>query len=197
MKNTEKHTYNGYTIEIINDNQPENPRTANRNLGTLVCWHKRGNYGDEMPTIGRAEYFAKIVGIDLDNEPVIDLDAIFARLKETAVYLPVYMLVHSGVVIQTTPFNDRWDSGLLGYIYVLNETLKAVEVNGTEEEIKEILKAEIATYENYVTGEVYGCNIYNPDGEEIKSFYGYFGSNHEESGLLPAAKEWIDSEIAK
>ena len=36
-----------YTLFIVDDTQPENPREMNDNFGKMFCWHKRYSLGDE------------------------------------------------------------------------------------------------------------------------------------------------------
>ncbi len=36
-----------YTLFIVDDDYPENPREDRENAGKMVCWHKRYNLGDE------------------------------------------------------------------------------------------------------------------------------------------------------
>jgi len=39
-------TYRDHTIKIIHDPDPESPRDYD-NLGTMICWHRRYNFGDK------------------------------------------------------------------------------------------------------------------------------------------------------
>ncbi len=45
-------------------------------------------------------------------------------------------------------------------------------------------------------GDCYGWEIVSPDGDELDSVWGYYGGDHEESGLADAARENIDWTIA-
>ena len=46
--------YRGYTIRLVPDPDPENPREGWDNVGTMRCWHRRYNLGD-MPKDGREQ----------------------------------------------------------------------------------------------------------------------------------------------
>lgn len=67
---------------------------------------------------------------------------------------PVYMYDHSSVVFDLAPFNDRWDSGLAGVVYVEKtfepSTVKAYAIG----------RARLKEYEAYVNGEQHVVHIY-------------------------------------
>lgn len=117
-------------------------------------------------------------------------------VKRAAVRLPVYKYEHSGISLGTDntkyPFNDPWDSCLAGYIIALPEDIRK-EYNirritkKVREKVAEILKSEVATYNQYIEGEVYGYKVFSgvpedtPDNEveevgtEEDSCWGYYG----------------------
>lgn len=170
----DKKQYKGYEICISIDTDAMNPRTDFDNLGTIVTWHRHYELGDEQPKIDRDEWRTTI---------------------PPAIILPVYMYDHSGITIATKPFNDRWDSGLLGYIYVTEEKLISEgHTEWEEQKVKDWLTGEIETYDQYLRGEVYGYEIYK-DGKLLDSVWGFYGYNFEESGLLPGARGQIDAYI--
>lgn len=47
--------YKGYTIRIESDDDPLNPREWD-NLGTMVCWHRNYDLGDEQPSTDPEEW---------------------------------------------------------------------------------------------------------------------------------------------
>lgn len=194
-----KEQYKGYTICIISDDSPENPRTEFDNLGTMVCWHKRYKLGDEQPEIGLDEYLCNIAGLDYDYvrpDNKRDMEIVRAAAKKIAVILPVYMLDHSGLTLSTTSFNDRWDSGLLGLIFVKrdNEEIKGM----TDEQVSKYLTGEVETYSAYLSGNVYGYEIsYNADDNHIDACWGYYGNDFEKSDILPQARTVIDETIKR
>ncbi len=169
--------YKNYTIEIHVDEDPLNPRTEWDNFGSMVSKHRRYDFNDKG-----APY-------DVDSIPFEDV-----------IYLPLYLYDHSGLTMNTTGFDCPWDSGQVGWIYV--EKSKALsEFNWTElneeriEKIKDILRSEVETYDCLLTDAVYGYIVKNKDGEEIHSCWGFFGYDHEKSGLLPDTRSIIDHDI--
>lgn len=90
---------NGYTLKIIPDENPLNPRTDCDHLGIMLCWHRRYSLGDSHP-YDTPQDFAES-----------------AAAKDMFVCLPVYLLDHSGLYVSVNDFNDSWDSGQLGFIY--------------------------------------------------------------------------------
>lgn len=161
--------YKGYEIEIMQDEDAESPREWD-NLGTMYCKHGRYTLGDE--------------GADPP-----------AKEDGEVISLPLYLYDHGGVTMNTTGFSCRWDSGQVGIIYVTKARLKEEQLQDkTVEEIEKYLKDEVETYDNYLTGNVYGFNI--PDIEE-ENCYGYYGYDHEASGLLEEVRSIIDYEVKR
>jgi len=95
-------------IIISYDDFDDNPRDMNENLGIMACFHRRYEIGD--PT-------------HRDENP-LEFQEWVTTNKSIAKYFPIYLYDHSGLTISTQPFNDRWDSGLLGYIYVTKERVR-------------------------------------------------------------------------
>ena len=137
--------YKGHIIHIRPDNDADSPRCWD-NLGTMVCFHKRYDLGDKH---------------------LMSIDQFREWLKENEhnlIIIPLYLYDHSGITIRTYPFNDHWDSGQVGYIYVEKEKAKkefSCEDLTDEQidKIKEILRQEVATYDKYITGNVCGYII--------------------------------------
>lgn len=118
------------------------------------------------------------------------------------IILPLYLYDHSGITISTGPFSCPWDSGQVGYIYISKEKAKKEYnwkcMNKTRiEKIKSYLESEVKTYDDYLTGNVYGYVISNEEDDHIDSCWGFFGDDYKESGLLEMAQNAIDCELSK
>lgn len=179
--------YNGATIKIEQDQSPMNPRTDWDNLGTMVCFHKRYSLGDESHGFNSSDY-------DSWGELAKAIEK-----NDVAAILPLYLYDHSGITMSTGEFSCRWDSGQVGFIFITKK--KAREEFGIKRITKEwrdklegYLKSEVETYDQYLTGDVYSFEVEFEDGE-TDSCGGFFGSNHEESGLLENAKSSIDCHV--
>lgn len=170
----EKEEYKNHTIKIVSDFNPDNPRNWD-NLGTIICVnHRRYSLGDEQ-----TDYIPE----RLENE----------RL---AVLLPIYMYEHSGIALSTGnqyPFNDLFDSGCIGVIFVNRETVlkeygwKKITPERKAKLVK-YLQSEIEVYSSYLNGDVYGYQIENEEGEELDSCYGFYGWDD----VMQEAKSQVD-----
>lgn len=185
--------YKGYQIKISQDDSPLNPREDwDCNLGTIVCFHRRYDLGDKNHGFRSRDYS----GWD-------ELEKALREEHDAAMILPIYMMDHSGLSFRTGPAEFRacdpqgWDWGRVGLIYTTHKRIKEIwgDQEKTDEEIESFLKAEVETYAQYVTGDVYYYEVTDPDGEELHSCGGYFGSDHEASGLLESAHSEIDGDI--
>lgn len=173
-------------LRIMNDTDPQSPRDWD-NLGKMVCWHNRYNLGDEQPTE--------------------DPEDFLKELGDKIVILPLFLYDHSGITMKTSAFNCRWDSGQVGYIYATNEDIIKEYGDVTEktiEKVKKILDAEVKTYDQYLTGDVYGfileeknqCeSCKNIEWKNIDSCWGFFGMDHLKESLKDQLEEKYHSLI--
>lgn len=167
-------------LKIIQDNSPESPREWD-NLGTMFCEHRRYNLGDK-------------------NAQDISVYNYKTEQRETPdkgyTVLPLYLYDHSGITMSTGRFSCPWDSGCVGYIYVSDKDAKEnygwkIITKKRREIIAKHLKAEVETYDQYLTGDVYGFEFESvavyPDGrEEVQdtdSCWGFYGSDPEKNGM--------------
>ncbi len=116
------------TIVISHDSDASNPRTEWDNVGTMACWHRRYNLGDEDGPAKLLQAVRESEGYDeeWENESndekyrnLSDPKTLVDTAEELGVImLPLYLYDHSGITMRTTSFNDRWDSGQVGVIFV-------------------------------------------------------------------------------
>ena len=166
----------GYNVRYITvDKEPESPRQCD-NFGTMICFHSKYNLGDEHGY--RKEKFNSW------NELRHEIES----NENPGVILPLYLYDHSGITMQTHPFNDRWDSGQVGFIFVSEDKIReefSIEDKDAKitdeilENAKKILESEVLLYDHYLTGDVYrlvkekfdsgGCQI---DFDVVGGYYG-------------------------
>lgn len=173
-----------YELEILQDESPESPREW-ENLGTMICFHRRYNLGDKNDIIDFNDYTSW-------NE---QLEWIEKNIKP-CVILPLYLYDHSGITMSTSSFSCGWDSGQVGWIFVTKEQVrKEYNVKRITQDIVEkvtkVLEGEVETYDQYISGEVYGYRISKVEvcdkgcehKEEVDSCWGYYGMESvEEEG---------------
>lgn len=167
---------NGKTLQVIQDESPESPRSWD-NLGTMICFHGRYSLGDKH------DYNHN------DYSGWEEMEKAIIKNESPAVILPLYLYDHSGITISTSPFSCRWDSGQIGFIFVSKETLrKEYGVKRiTKKEIEKatkVLLGEVETYDQYITGDVYGFKVVDEEGNEEDSSWGFFGSDIKTNGIL-------------
>ena len=145
MEIIEQIEYRGFYINVHPDDYPLDPRRDWDNLGTMVCFARNYNLGDKHDFSDPDEFqeWAKTADI---------------------ISMPIYLLDHSGLKMNTYGFGCPWDSGQVGWIYV--EKAKARKKYGWKrlsrqriEKIKGYLENEVKIYDQYLSGEVYGYTI--------------------------------------
>lgn len=145
-------------IKVKQEMYPESPRCWD-NLTKMVCFHNRYDLGDKF-----SEY--KSSAFDSWEE----LSEQLHKDYNIAAILPLYLYDHSGITMSTGSFDCQWDSGQVGFIFITKETM--IENFGGKnltEKLKEqavkICKADVKTYDQYLTGEVYSYVI--EEGREM------------------------------
>ena len=203
-----------YTLEVLEEDCPENPRNWS-NLCTMVCWHKHYYLGDKHDYDGIEDFFQTLCKEVLDKgyDETYELywQDMLEMLEESNLILikAINMYDHSGVTISTSsgyPYNDRWDAGIVGFIYVTKKKIFEECGDITEENWMEradkYLEGEIKTYDQYLRGDVYGykltktITLYNicphcgevinehKTEEDVDGCWGFYGDCLEENGIL-------------
>lgn len=208
-----------YLLTVENYDYAENPREWS-NLCTMTCWHSRYRLGDKH-SFENPDEFMQHLYLDVtskhwcDDHESDDWQDVYKELKETNLVLikQINMYDHSGITVSTSdgyPYNDRWDAGCVGFIYVTKKTIFSECGDITEENWKEradkYLEGEMETYDQYLRGEVYRYTLEEKvhyrnettcphcgevikvdeydDYEEEDSCCGFYGDCLEENGIL-------------
>lgn len=173
--------YKGHTIEIFPDYNSESPNDWGDTGAFLVCEHREMTAkrdGFDMETVGRAFTDCK----DEDGEE----DAYAARIAKDFHIFPIEAYIHSGIVLHFdggAKIDRAWDvSGGFGFILVSREEAKD-DADG-----KRIASGILETWNDYLSGNVYGYTI---DDGDSGSVWGYYGDYEENA--LSAAREDVDT----
>lgn len=169
----------GYDVEISLDYWKDNPREWVSS--TLVTAHKNYTFG----------------GIKLTRDAWSIEGAFQQHLADEGlslrdiIYYEVFMYEHSGIALNIVPFSCRFDSGQLGYIYEKRCDIRAEfgvkRISPKlEQRVLSRLFNELQLLEYWANGEVYSFSI----ADEV--YGGFYGYDHEKSGLIAAANEAID-----
>lgn len=170
-------------LRIFNDDNSDSPRTWD-NMGKMICSHRRYNLGDK--------HDFKANNYDSFKE---FQDAVVNK-KDIAVLLPLFLYDHSGITMRTTSFNDRFDSGQVGFIFVTKEQLRK-ELNVKRltkkhiDQAKTILEGEVETYDQFLRGDVYRfevlevskCNLNCEHENSLDSCGGFYGDDFKTNGI--------------
>jgi len=189
MYTIQEEEYKGQVIKIHLDENPENPREWD-NFGHMVCFHGRYDLGDKT---------------DLTSDMFEGWEELREHLinKEGAIIIaPLYLYDHSGLRLKIGSFygcglpqgHARFDSGQVGFIYLTKEDIQRnFGVKNITKRIKEramkVLEGEVNTYDDYLSGQVYGFVAENKEGEHIDSCWGFFGDTDD---MIKKAQRSID-----
>lgn len=194
MNSQEIEVYKGYNIVIEYDDMLESPREWD-NITKMILFHRDYNFPNESK-----------IPVNKDNfESWKEMADYIIKEKGALIINPVYMLDHSGIDISISDFNDPWDSGQVGFIYIDREGLKEMGIkkltkkNRTKAE--DILKGEFNIYRHYVSGEIYRYSIEkevvatDPEGNtyNVTKFIDSCGGFYDYKEMLEDAKGIIDN----
>lgn len=131
-----------------------------------------------------------------------------AELSDVLYITPIYVYDHSGVTISTSPFSCRWDSGVAGFAYISKSTINTetmwkdsledrqeghTKYKTWYELAEALVESEITTLDHWVTGDVYGFQVYkkvhcdccgHTELEDVDSCWGFYGSDIRANGML-------------
>lgn len=186
-----------YALTIHNDENADDPRKNNDHLDHMICWHRRYNIGDdhnyEVPydcLIALCKQF--VPDFEEDHQ---SFDHLFGLLKPYIIMLPIMLYDHSGLTISTSnvyPYNDKWDGGQIGWIWMDKETAEKLTEAGKDKDWRtaaiNYLTASINEYDTYLRGEIYGYKLYkrgeNNALEEIDNCWGFYGNDILNNGMM-------------
>lgn len=186
--------YKGLNIYIVPDDDPAlNPIDDYDMLGKQVYWHRRMNLGHcwkETNKYSPMEWLEREI-----NDDVYELwqenhsrrleyqDYLMELFIKKNLVIPVSAYEHGEITISASGRRAGWDSfdsGQLGFVYVSHEDIKK-EFNVKRltkkvlERAEKILRGEVETYDDYLTGQVYGFIIEDENDEELESCWGFLG----------------------
>lgn len=155
-------------VKYLEDTEGFNPRELDDNLGILAIDLKRYDLNEfelyksgMIREISNSHYEALVNSLKYDKglEDVTD-----EEILKDIIYLPVYVYIHGGITISTTPFSCSWDSGQAGWIFTtINKAKKYIGDDLSNEELIEKakiwLKEEIEIFDKYLTDEIYEISL--------------------------------------
>jgi len=193
-------TYKGYEIRIHPDENAEDPRAFESNLGTMVCFHGRYNLGDKG---------------DHKSDDFSGWAALETHLRTAhgaVIVLPLFLYDHSGLRMKVGSFQGllsqghaEFDSGQVGFIYTDAATIRKLWGRGGKSRLSPAdlkkaqkgLEVEVTVYDQFLSGDVYGYRVVKPgkceacghdDDEEVESCWGFYGMDE----TLAEAKRVVD-----
>lgn len=180
-----------WAVSIHQDPHPADPREGGGNFSTIVDWHKDYDFGEEK--IERGVYANEFEA--LKHHLPKDI--------ENYIYLPIYLLDHTVLRLNTTGFRSSWDSAQVGWIYISKEDAEEwIGKDYSVEEVKERLRKEIDLLDMWCLGDAYGFEVSEKSvcGEcghveysNVDGCYGFFGHDFEDNGLLEMLEDSMRS----
>ena len=178
-----------YRVVLKQDDYAENPREWD-NVCTIVSGNGDQGIGDHGYRLEKDKMKSFIENL---------------KTQPDTYWKYIYIYDHTGQTISLTPFNDPWDSGCCGVIFVTKETLQKECIGVTDENwqqrAQQIAESEIEIYDAYISCEVYGYEIQQKqivehcnkttgkkwettEWEVADSCGGFYGSDLDKNGLI-------------
>ena len=184
-----------YKISVYLDTLPVNPREEYDNITKMWCGHKRYNLPKE---------------IDIDDTDCTDwvdvcdeiVEAVKSQGDEIVKSKSIYMLDHSGLRVSLEDFNDCWDSGQIGYIFITKNAIKENKIK--DKDIDKVIQDEFNDWKAYMEGNIYGYSILrkkvckccgNVEYENVDGLGGIIANDMED--IKKVIEEYTDKNILK
>jgi len=146
-----------FVVSVEVDEDPLDPRQNNYEIGQMLCLHSRYSLGDPH---------------EFTLEEVQDL-AIHAE-NTGGIVIPLYLYDHGGITMNTTGFSCPWDSGQVG-VYIMSKADIDSEFGGNRTTARTYIDGAVQRYDDFLTGNVYGFIVTDPNGNDLDSCWGFSG----------------------
>lgn len=174
----------GCWVEIVREGSLENP---------LRDWEWAGH----LILIPRYAW----AGTDEGNDDPSESE-FWKRIRAIRIFggvsLPVYAYDHSGISFSVSscyPFCDQWDGGQAGYAYMTSREIHS-EYNGDKARAIEHLKAMVRYADAYSNNECYGYQLYDSDGNELDSCWGFWNICETWKDFMDTVAESVPDDFA-
>lgn len=179
-------------IEIIQDISCSNPLEDIDFTSKFIFFGKHSNIGHDHNIMLPRQYNSRF---DFMEQGCIDVKKNF---KWVLLIRPIHYYEHSGSSISYKyqyPYNDRWDSGTIGFQIVTRADWKSYHGGKqTHENILNCMNGEVELLDQWLQGDVYGFRITDDKGDEVDSCWGFYGSDPKTNGMYDHwSKETIDA----
>ena len=159
MKNKMKIKRKELTLTIFEDTY-EDPREYDKdtNMAKMICFHRKYQLGDDHNFANPQEFN----------------DWYKKNKDKVACIMPLYLLDHSGLMMSVHDFHDPWDSGQVGYAYILKETLRKDNISddiGSYDFCRTLIESEVEEYNKWLCGfpQYYSFEITDKDDVFVDS----------------------------
>ena len=183
---------NNKVLKIIHDENPINPREDGYIPYTkMLCFHNGWNLGDDNLGYDQNDYASWS-----------ELESAIIKKERPLIIKELHLYDHSGIAISTNPFECRWDSGQIGFVWVSQDRIDDIGCHMQDIEtwqdyitrLDQYLESEVSTYNDYVQGNTYGFNIEDQEGNIEDSCFGFYGDDFSKNGLYDnVGSELMDS----
>lgn len=189
-----KEEYKGLTIKILPDDDPQASDPMDWDmLGKQMYWHRRMNLGHGYKETNKydvQEWLEREIDDDVyeiwqekHSRRIGYVPFLMELFEKKNLVIPVHAYEHGGITISASGRRSGWDSfdsGQLGFVYVshvdiLAEFGKKRITKNLLERAEKVLIAEVSSYDDYLTGQVYGYIIEDENGEQLDSCWGFLG----------------------
>ena len=177
-------------LVITYDNDAQNPRDDDGCIGYFMTAEDHRQSPDQDVDLERIVRNCGQMAESLEEHIKEVTRAIEEERDEKvlAIY-PVYRYEHGGVMYKRGTASG-FDYSNCGLYIITDKTADGVE----EKDFIRIVDAEIATYTQWVNGEVYGYTLYSESGQFEDSCWGFYSIEDIRESL---PEEWKDEDLTQ
>lgn len=158
----------GLVVKLIQDSDAQSPREYGDTGLFLVANHR--------------DFYVPEPGEKRVNG---DFESLVERWKKTHWIFPLEAYIHSGVVLALSHegnFPDRqWDVSQLGAVFAAKDEWRL------RKSARKAAQGYVETWNQYLSGDVYGVVIEDEAGNDLESCWGFYGLEYAQTEALSMA----------
>ena len=169
------------TVKLVQDTDARSPQEDGDNGLFLVANHR--------------DFYVAEPG---EKRITDDADTLAEKYKKTHWVFPLEAYIHSGVRLALSHcgnFPDRqWDVSQLGFVFVAKSEWRL------SAKAREAALSYVGTWNEYLSGDVWGYVVEDEDGETVDSCWGFYGEKYaqeEANSALKYAQDQADKEAVE
>jgi len=182
----------GLTVRIIQDEDPSDPEEGDTPV-YLCHFHRAFQYcGDELPF----DSFEGCMAFLTDPAHADEREEWAIFLLDSYIHSGVHLTLAGSLEAARLP-DRQWDVSQCGAVFVKKDDEWGIPEGATEPDYKGIAESHVNTWNQYLSGDVWGYIVQDSSEAELDSCWGFYGADYciEEAKSVASSYEGEDRKL--